>query len=279
MRNFEPPGMLQKKPDKVYKALNAFQKICHTTAPFSKLTDDLHYTVWLCKFILTCCVENIYRVIDPDTVVAHITTHNDKQLFALQSQFNWLVLRKVLQTSSAQAILNHAVDTSNRHGAWFDYATYQTTSEHSRLGTISIFSRLHTLDITDRKGSQDDFLINFTEQVLLYETRAKITLQDGIKFALLARSVTNNSDCDQLTTTIRMILDLHGQPPTYAYFGSKLWQQAANLDQIEQDGKLHKCCFLNPQQVLLHALQQVGYNGDANKLADLVSNFLSVNEL
>ena len=141
-----------------------------------------NYTVWLRKFILTCRDERIYRVIDPDTMVAHITTHDNKQLFALQLQFMWLILRDVLQTPSAQSILNHSVDASNPRGVWFDYCAYQTTSEHSRLATISMFSRLHALDITDRKGSRDDFLIIFTEQVLLYETRAKITLQDNIKF-------------------------------------------------------------------------------------------------
>ena len=31
MQNFEPPRMLQKKPDEVYKALTAFQKTRHTT--------------------------------------------------------------------------------------------------------------------------------------------------------------------------------------------------------------------------------------------------------
>ena len=123
-----------------------------------------------------CHVENIYRVIDPDTVVANITTPDDKKLFALQSQFMWLVLRDVLQTPSAQFILNHAVDTSDPSGVLFDYAAYQTTSEHFCLATMSMFSRLHTLDITDRKGSRDAFLITFTEQVLLFETRAKITL-------------------------------------------------------------------------------------------------------
>ena len=117
--------------------------------------------------------------------MAHITTHDDKQLFALQSQFMWLVLRDVLQTPSAQSLFNHAVDASSPRGVWFDYAAYQTTSEHSRLATISMFSRLHALEITDQKGSRDDFLINFMEQVLLYETRAKITLQDDIKFSLL----------------------------------------------------------------------------------------------
>ena len=103
----------------------------------------------------------------------------------------WLVLRDVFQTLSAQSILNHAVDVSNPSGVWFDYIAFQTTSEHSHLATISMFSCLHTLDITERNGSRDDFLINFTEQVLLYETRAKIILQDGIKFALLARSAAN----------------------------------------------------------------------------------------
>ena len=78
IKNFEPPRMLQKKPDEVYKALNAFQKTRHTTSPFPKLTDDLDYTVWLRKFIPTSRVENIYCVIDPDTVVANIMTHDDK---------------------------------------------------------------------------------------------------------------------------------------------------------------------------------------------------------
>ena len=135
MWNFEPPPRLQKKHDEVYKALTAFQKSRHTTAPLPKLTDDLDYTVWLRKFILTCSVENIYRVIDPDTVVAHITTPDDRQLFALQSQFIWLVLRDALQTPSAQSLLNHAVDASDPRGVWFDYAAYQSTSEHSRLAT------------------------------------------------------------------------------------------------------------------------------------------------
>ena len=80
------------------------------------MTDDLDYTVWLRKFIPTFRDENIYRVIDPDTVVAHIMTQDDKQLFALQSQFMWLVLRDVLQAPSAQSFLNHAVDASNPRG-------------------------------------------------------------------------------------------------------------------------------------------------------------------
>ena len=222
MRNFELPRMLQKRHDEVSKALTAFQKTHHTTAPFPKLTDDLDYTVWLRKFIPTCRVENIYRVIEPNTVVAHITTQDDKQLFTLQSQFMWLVLHDILQIPSAQSLLNPTVDASNPRGAWFDYRAYQTTSEHSRLATISMFSRLHTLDITDRKGSRNDFLINFAEQVLLYETRVKIILQDDIKFALLAHSVGNDSVLNQLTTTIGMSHDLKGKPPTYAYFASKL---------------------------------------------------------
>ena len=87
-------------------------------------------------------------------------------------------------------------------------------------------------------------------------------MQDGIKFALLAHSIANNPVLNQLTITIKMSLDLNGKPPTYAYFASKLRQQAANSDQTEQDNKLHKRRALNPQQVLMHALQQVGCNGD-----------------
>ena len=96
--------MLQKKPDEVYEALNAFQRTRHTTTPFPKLTDNLDYTVWLRNSIPTCRAENIYRVIDPDTVVANITTQDDNKLFALQSQFMCLVLRDVLQTPSSQSI-------------------------------------------------------------------------------------------------------------------------------------------------------------------------------
>ena len=51
MQNLEPRRMLQKRPDEVTKAVTAFQKTRHTTAPFPKLTDDLDYTVWLRKFI------------------------------------------------------------------------------------------------------------------------------------------------------------------------------------------------------------------------------------
>ena len=117
-----------------------------------------------------------------------------------------------------------------------------------------MFSPLHIFEITKQKGSRDAVLIDCMEQVLLYETRSKITWQDGIKFALLACSVANDFALNQLNTTIGMSLDLHVKPPTYTYFASKLRQQAANFDQTEQDNKLQKRRDPNPQQVLMHAL-------------------------
>ena len=51
---------------------------------------------------------------------------------------------------------------------------------------------------------------------------------------------------------------------------------------MEQDNKLHKRRAPNPQQVLMHALQQLGYDGDDgddDEIAGLASTFLSVNKV
>ena len=65
----------------------------------------------------------------------------------------------------------------------------------------------------------------------------------------------------------------------YVYFAGKLRKQAANFDQTDKDGKLQKRRDTNFQQVLMHALQHVGYNSDDDDLADLKETVFSVNKM
>ena len=90
-------------------------------------------------------------VLDPNTMVDDITDQDGMKLYKLRLQFMWLVLCTVFQTASAQSILNPTMETCDPRSVWFEQVAFQTMSEHSRLASISMFSRLHTLEITERK--------------------------------------------------------------------------------------------------------------------------------
>ena len=111
------------------------------------------------------------------------------------------------------------------------------------------------------------------------KTHSKIKLDDRTKFAMPARSVVNDLALNQLTTTIGMSCNLTGRPPAYDHFAGKLREQAANYDQAHQDNNLLKRRGTGSQEVLMHALQQVGYDDDGDNLADLADTVLSVNKI
>lgn len=61
---------------------------------------------------------------------------------------------------------------------------------------MSLFSNLYAFDVTTQKGTRYEFLVQYTRQILDYETRSGVVFDDG------SCSVVNDPELNQITTHI-----------------------------------------------------------------------------
>ena len=143
-----------------------------------------HLQNWLMIWIIMLGYRNSFLIVklNPPTVLLTRTLLSTTLLVKMVGLYRSTITGHMacspwsFQTGLAQSILNHTMDTLNLCTAWFEYVAFQTTSpEHSRLLTMSMFFRLQGLNITERKGTRDVFLIYFTDKIMEYETRSRIT--------------------------------------------------------------------------------------------------------
>jgi hypothetical protein len=213
---------------------------------FPILKDEKFNDTWHRSFSNQARAQDLSQILDS---AYKPTTAEDKELFEEKQKFLYAVLESKVLTDRGKAIVREHEDDFDAQAVYKKLVEHHLRSTKAMIDSSTILSYVTSIRLGTGqwRGSTESFIINWQNQVRLYERQVPASdhFSDGQKRTMLENAVAPIDELRQVKNNADLEKTRTGKPLTYSQYTSLLLSAASAYDEQYKPK-------LSNRQVLLH---------------------------
>ena len=195
------------------------------------MKDERFNDTWHRSFANQARAQDVADVLDRDYVPPN---DEQKELFHEKKKYLYAVLESKVLTESGKAIVRKYEKTYDAQAVYKDLTEAHLRSTKAKISSSDILSYITTAHLGTGlwKGTTEQFIIHWQEQVRLYERQVPETdhFSNGQKKTMLENAVSSVNDLRQVKTNADLEQTKTGHDITYDQYTSLLLSAATSYD-------------------------------------------------
>ena len=215
-----------------YSMVDLFRRgIKRDPSLFPTLKDENFNDSWHRSFETQARAQDVYNVLD-----AHYkpNTQEEKELFMEQKKYVYAVLESKLLTDVGKSLVREHEKDFDAQSVYIKLQAHHLKSTKAMINSSKILSYITSVRLgnVEWKGSTESFVLNWINQVRLYERQVPLTdhFSDGQKRVMLENAVHDISELRQVKNNADLEKTKTGQTLSFDQYTSLLLSAAAALD-------------------------------------------------
>ena len=215
-----------------YSMVDLFRRgIKRDPSLFPTLKDEKYNDSWHRSFETQARAQDVFNVLD---ATYKPTTQDEKDLFVEQQKYLYAVLESRLLTDVGKSLIREHERDFNAHLVYTKLQAHHLKSTKAMINSSTLLSYITSVRLGsgEWKGSTESFVLNWMNQIRLYERQVPLTdhFSDGQKRVMLENAVHEISELRQVKNNADLEKTKTGQPLSFDQYTSLLLSAAAALD-------------------------------------------------